>query len=201
MASPKYSRYYTYIKPVAENKLVRSLTPYIFSLITIALLIIFAIRPTVSTILNLQKNITTQQQVLKSLSDKASNLTDGRKNLQSLDPTILRKIQTLIPDQARVTSLISSLNQATIDTHATISALQLQPVTVVDATNAAQKAKLTLGEIPFIYNAQGSFNQLLLIIQELTKSSRLLDINSVILSKQSDEVPTLSINGKAYFIK
>jgi hypothetical protein len=67
MPSPKYSRYYTFIKPVIEHRFVRSFAPYIFSLLTVIIMMVFAIKPTISTILNLQKDLENNQKKVKLL--------------------------------------------------------------------------------------------------------------------------------------
>lgn len=201
MATSKYSRYYTYIKPVAQNKFIRSFAPYIFSLLTIIFLVIFAIKPTISTILNLQKSIDENKQVLKQLNDKADSLTLGKRNLQALGPETLNKINTLLPSQANVTTIITSLQKVPLGNQASISALQVQPVNLIDNTIDIQKARLNLAEVEFTYNVQSSFQGLLATLQNLSKSPRLININNIVLSKQIDNPMVLSITGKAYFLK
>ncbi|MDO8638341.1 MAG: type 4a pilus biogenesis protein PilO [Candidatus Daviesbacteria bacterium] len=197
----RYSRYYTYIKPLAENKAVKSVAPYIFSLITIMILIIFAIRPTVSTIINLQKNIEENQQVLKQLETKAQNLIEGKKNYENLPPDMKQKINDAVPNQPNVTSVISSLDNSS-GPQASASALQIQPLTLFDDKTQSDKvAKLALGEVDFSYNISGSFIDLLKTLQNLNNSPRLIQIDNVIISKQTASPTVLSITGKAYYLK
>lgn len=198
--SPKYSRYYTYIKPVTDNKIVRSVAPYIFSLITMMILIIFAIRPTVSVIINLQKNIGDNKQVLKSLEDKAQNLLEGKKNYENIPPETKLKINTAMPDKPAVTFLIASLENSS-KLLASASALQLQPVTLINNSLEKGQAKLILGEVDFSYNVSGSFADLLHTLQNINVSPRLIQITSVTISKQPTNPTVLSITGKGYYLK
>lgn len=200
MATSKYSRYYTYVKPVIENKIIRSSAPYIFSLITISILTIFAIRPTVSTILNLQKNIGENEKVLQALDSKAQSLIEGKRNLDNLNPEIKVKIEAAAPTETNVPAVIANLQSSSVNI-ASVSALQIQPLTIIDNTISEKKALLSLGEINFAYNTQGQFYQLLLSLENLNKSSRLLNITSVVINKQADDPPVLSITGKAYYLK
>lgn len=199
MIPAKYSRYYTYIKPVIENKFVKSSSPYIFSLITMTVFILFAIRPTISTILNLQQNIDNHRQIYEALVRKENDLTTGRNNLQNIDPERRKKINAFIPENADVTSLISSLRNSS-SKEASVSALQIQPVILMDSKVIPQKALLSLGEVSFSYNIQGVYGQLLPTLYNLQRSQRLLNINSVVLSSQ-EGVTVLSVSGKAYFLK
>lgn len=197
----KYSRYFTYIKPVTENKTVRSLAPYIFSLITIIILIIFAIRPTVSTIINLQKNIADNKQVLQELENKAQNLITGKKNYENLSPDTKRKIDAAVPDKPFVTSVIFDLENS-VKPQASASALQIQPLTLIDnALQIGKKAKLSSGEIDFSYNTTGSFINLLKTLQNISNSPRLIQINNITINKQPENPTVLSITGKSYYIK
>lgn len=198
-SAAKFSRYYTYIKPVITNKVVKSSAPYIFSLITIAVLTIFAIRPTISTILNLQKGIEENQKVLNALDQKAQNLIEGKKNLDNLSPEAKAKIEVSVPTKTNIASVIASLQNSSVN-HASVSALQIQPLLIIDNTISEQRALLATGEIDFTYNVQGSFAQLLMTLENLKKTPRLLNINSVTMSKQ-EEATVLSITGKAYYLK
>lgn len=195
----KYSRYFTYIKPVTDNKTVKSVAPYIFSLIMIIILVIFAIRPTVSTILNLQKNITENQQVLESLNNKAQNLIEGRKNYNDLFPEIKIKIDLAVPAKPEVALVIASLNNSS-KSIASVSALQIQPLILVDTTQK-KASKSTLDKIDFSYNTVSSFANLLQVLQNINNAPRLMQINNVTINKQSDSPTVLSITGNAYYLK
>lgn len=163
-------------------------------------LLVFAVRPTISTILNLQKNIADDKKVLASLEEKANNLTLAKQNLENLNPETKNKIEKLLPAKTNVTSLISSLKESSGNT-ASISALQIQPVNLINENTDTTKAKMNVGEINFSYNIQGSFSQLLVILQNLNRSSRLIKIDNIVLSRQANVSTILSVNGKAYYLK
>lgn len=199
MPAPKYSRYYVYIKPVIENKIARSVAPYIFSIATVSILIVFAIRPTISTIINLQKNIENNQQVLLSLKKKAEDLTNAKTNLDMLNPQVKTKISGKIPPKANIASLIKSLQSSSLN-HASVSALQIQPLIIIDNTVPEAKDVFVLDEINFSYNIQGNYQGLMAVLQNLRRAERLIKIDNLVLSR-GDGPTILSITGKAYFIK
>lgn len=199
MATSKYSRYYIYIKPVINNKYVRSFAPYIFSLLSLIIFIIFAIRPTVLTVIELQKNIQDNKSVLSTLEQKAKDLTDGKRNLENMDSALKNKINARLPKTPAITNLISNLQTSALNI-ASISALQVQPVTIYD--NAVdQKAETTLNEIAFSFNIQGSYAELVTVLENLTKSSRLINLTSVVFNKTSEGGTSLSVSGKSYYLK
>lgn len=199
MANIKYSRYYVYIKPIIGNKYVKSIAPYIFSLLAIIIFIVFAIKPTVLTITGLQKSIQDNQQILATLEKKSTDLTEGKKNYDKLDQNIKVKINTRLPNQVAVITLINDLQTAVTKT-STISALQVQPVTVY--TNVSSTSpKQDLSEILFSFNVQDSYTQLLQTLDNLSKASRLINLTSVVLTKPPEGSIGLSVSGKAYYLK
>lgn len=200
MPDAKYSRYYTYIKPVIQNPIVRSYVPYIFSLITITIFALFAIKPTVITILSLQKNLENNQKVLVALESKAQSLSEGKQNLDNLDQQVKAKIGVALPNQANVTTLIASL-QIAAGQMASSSALQIQPLTIYDGTAKSGLTTMSVSEVEFTYNLQGPYPQLLQTLQNIRKSPRLIKISSISMSRQSDNAVMMSVSGNAYFLK
>lgn len=197
--STLYSRYFTYIKPVAKLPIVKNYGPTIFSLLTMAILIFFAIKPTIETILVLQKRLADSTEVLQKVTQKANNLSLGKQNYDNLDQTIKDKISAAVPDTASLRSVIQSLEQTAKANEASISALQIQPM-VVGTKIDNQVGSIT--EISFIFNTEGSYNKLIALLQDLKTSSRLVSIDTLSLSKTGDGTSlVMSLTGKAYYLK
>lgn len=199
MATPLHSRYYTYIKDVTQNKVFRSYVPYIFSVITITILVLFAIRPTISTISNLQKDINNHQKVSTAINQKAQDLTEANKNYNQISKDVLGKINTAVPNQAEISTLVKSLEQA-LPRQSSSSAIQIQPVTLVNIAKDPG-VRSTLDTVKFTYNFEGNFDELLTILENLSKSDRLITLDTVSLNKQAGGLLIISINGKAYYLR
>ena len=194
-----YSRYFTYIKPVAKLPIVKNYGPTIFTLFAMTILIFFAIKPTVETILVLQKKIDDSNQVLEKATQKVNSLSLGKKNYDSLGQNITQKISAAIPDTVSLRSLIQNLEQSAKAREASISALQIQPLIV--NTKVDQKLG-SLSEISFTFNIEGSYANLIEVLQDLKRSSRLISIENLSLSKvQEGAGLIMSLSGKAYYIK
>lgn len=194
-----YSRYFIYIKPVAKLPIVKNYGPTIFTLFAITIFIFFAIKPTVETILVLQKKIDDSNQVLEKATQKVNNLSLSRKNYDSLGQNITQKISAAIPDTVSLRSLIQNLEQSAKAREASISALQIQPLII--NTKVDQKLG-SLSEISFTFNVEGSYANLIEVLQDLKRSSRLISIENLSLSKVAEgEGLIMSLSGKAYYIK
>ncbi|MDD5415515.1 MAG: type 4a pilus biogenesis protein PilO [Candidatus Daviesbacteria bacterium] len=197
--STLYSRYFTYIKPITKLPIVKNYGSTILSLLVITILIYFAIKPTVETILVLQKKIADADAILQKVTQKANNLSLGKKNYDNLDQKIKDKISAAIPDSINLKSISQTLEQTTKNHEASVSALQIQPFAI--ETKITDKLGV-LAEAKFTFNAEGNYNNLTALLQDLKTSNRLISIDSLSLSKTSDSKSLiLSLSGKAFYLK
>ncbi len=200
MSSSQYnSRYFTYIKPITKIPIVRTYGTPVFTLLVITIFIFYAIKPTIETILVLQKKLENSTQVLEKVNQKAINLSQGKKNYEDLESGVKSKIEAAIPDNTSLKSLIHTLEQTAITHEASVSALQIQPL-VIEPKMEDHLGALT--NITFTFNAEGEYKNLVLLLQDLRTSPRLILIDSVALSKTSEEAKLImTLSGKAYYIK
>ena len=194
-----YSRYFTYIKPVTRLPIVKTYGTTIFTLIVIIIFIFFAIKPTVETILVLQKKLTETSDVLDKVNKKAEDLSLGKQNYDNLDNDIKTRIFSSIPDTVQLKSVTQTLEQTANLHEASVSALQIQPIVIDTKSNNIVG---TLAEVDFTFNVEGGYANLIALLQDLKVSSRLISVDNLSLSKLSDGSGLImSITGKAYYIK
>lgn len=193
-----YSRYFTYIKPIAKLPIVKNYGSTIFTIIAATIFIFFAIKPTIETILVLQKKISDANLVLEKATQKVNNLSLGKKNYDNLDPNIKEQIGATIPDTVGLKSLIQNLEGSALSHQASISALQIQPVTISTKTEPKMG---TLSEVSFTFNIEGAYNNLSLVLEDLKKSTRILSIESLSLSTANEGGLIMSLSGKTYYLK
>ncbi len=194
-----YSRYFTYIKPVTKLPIIKTYGSTIFTLLIVTIFIFFAIKPTIETIIVLQKKLDDSNAVLKKVNQKVSDLSLGKANYEKLPAKTKLQIETAIPDNARLRSVIQTLEQTAKNHEASISALQIQPL-VLTTKSASQLG--TLSEITFTFNIEGAYQQLISILKDLKSSTRLISVDNLSIAKLSEGTGLImSITGKAYFIK
>ncbi len=199
MTETKYTfRYFTYIEPVLRSPIIKTYGTTIFTIIALIIFIFFAIKPTIETILVLQKKLENSQQVYKKITDKSESLTQARKNYQNLTPDTKTKISSAVPNKVDLKTVIQSLEATALLNQASISAIQVQPLTI-DVETTKNKS---LSEISFTINIEGDYDNLLSFIRQLRATNRLITIESLALNKNQDnKAILLSINGKAYYLK
>lgn len=197
--SKLYARYFTYIKPVTKLPIIKTYGSTIFTLVIITVFIFFAIKPTVETILILQKKLEDSNQVLKKVNQKATDLSNGKANYEKLPANIKSKINAAIPDMINLKSLIQTLENSAKIHDASVSALQIQPLTI--STKASNQLG-ALSEISFTFNIEGDYKKLVLLLKDLKSSARLISIDNLSISKLAEGAGLImSISGKAYYIK
>lgn len=197
--SQVYSRYYTYIKPFAKLPVIKTYGSTIFTILIVIFFIFYAIKPTVETILVLQKQLVDSASVLEKVNQKAKILSAAKQNYNNLDPKLKSKLTNYIPDTVNLKSVILSLETTAKQHNASISAIQIQPL--VMETNIGTGSG-TLSEILFTFNTTGEYPNLISILQDLKKSNRLISIDHLSLSKVTDGTALImSLSGKAYYIK
>lgn len=202
MTSPKYQfRYFTYVEPVLRSPVVRTYGSAIFTIFALIIFTFFAIKPTVETILVLQKKLENSQEVYKKIVQKSEDLTTARQNYQNIDSTSKSKLKTLVPNNSDIKTVIQTLEAIAILNQASISAIQIQPL-VIDVSETQSLNVKELAEISFTLNLEGNYNNLTSFIKQVQLASRLITIENLVLNRsQSGQSILLSVNGKAYYLK
>lgn len=193
------ARYFTYIEPVIRAPIVKTYGYLILTIIALIIFIIFAIKPTIQTILVLQKDLETQKEILVKITKKSQDLSLARKNYQNINPDIKDKIRTSIPPNTEVAVLIRALEDAALQAQASISALQFQPLTLEKQSNLISEQKLS--KIDFTFNVEGSYNTVKQVLDNLKSSPRLITINTLIFNKVEGSQLLMSITGEALYLK
>lgn len=195
--STKYYRYFTYIEPVIKNPIIKTYGYTIFTIIMTGIFILFAIKPTLETIILLQKKLTVQQDSLKKIDKKITDTETAQTNYKNIAPDIKSTIVSYVPSNPDLANLIKSLESSTSETDATISALQFQPISIDKKTDSNE-----LKEITFTFNIEGSYDTLKNVLQNIYTGGRLITIDKLILNKvASGNILLMNISGKAYFTK
>lgn len=195
----RYFRYFTYIKPLTKLPVVRTYGTTIFTFIITTIFILFAIKPTVETILVLQKKLENYHQTLGKVNKKADDLSQGKQNLENLDKETKDKIRAAIPDSLEIRSVIQTLELLAQRHEASVSALQFQPLEI---DSQGEDTIGTLEEFTFTFNVEGAYQNLISLLQDLRRSARLISVDTLTLNKVAEgENLIMSISGKAYYLK
>lgn len=131
----RYSRYYTYVKPIISDPVVTGYFGLVASVLLCAFFIIFAVSPTISTILGLTKKIDEQKQLIKSMDAKISSLITAQENYSQIEPFI-NLLYLALPKSALPQDIINGVVPS-----ASISAVSVSSLQISAAQLAGQEPK------------------------------------------------------------
>ena len=158
----------------------------------------FAIKPTVSTILKLRKEISDNEFVLGQLETKIINLAQLKvqySNLQNDLPVIMNAI-TAQPDVALLFAQIQSVGKTS---NITFKKLQNSEVEIAKNENSAEKNYYSYS---FSIAGSGSSDDIYKFMQTISNMERIVDIDTFSISNAADQKTGMSdfnIQGTAFF--
>lgn len=158
----------------------------------------FAIKPTISTILKLRKELSDNQFVLKQMETKIKNITGLRKqyfNLQN-DLPIVNNAITIQPDAPILFAQIQSIAKTT---NIAIKKLQNFEVEIIKDGKSTSKNYYSYN---FTVAGSGSFENISKFIQTLTDMERVVNIDTFSINDITDQNRQsleFDIQGTAFF--
>jgi Tfp pilus assembly protein PilO len=213
----RYRRYFTSLEPLAKTPIIRAYFSLIASLFALSFFGAFAIRPTIKTIIGLRKEITDASFTDKRLQEKINALSEAQTQYSLIQPE-LPTVFAALPKNPEFSSLLKQIENIVVASGASISAIQFQSVTLHDAgakekqislqaspsgteknntpdVNIESSDKLLgLTPISFSLILRGSYTNLTAFLTSLTRLSRLIHVDSFVISTVTGGFAELSLN-------
>lgn len=193
------SRYRQYLKllPALKSSHAKAITMLIFTFGALSFLGIFAINPTLVTIVDLQKQLADSQLVHEKLTTKMNNLSNLQQQYNLLAGD-LPAIYDAIPQQASVPQFVAQVEAIAKKSTITITSLQVSQVPLT-AGNANETTALSF---VFALEATGTYDNITNFLSTLTNFSRIVTLESVSVSKDpKQDGLVLEVRGREYFKK
>lgn len=190
----RYSRYYIYIEPIVSDPFIRGYFGLAASLLLIAFFLIFALSPTINTVLALQKKIGEQRQVIKSLDQKISDIVVAQQNYAQAE-TLLPTLLETLPDKPNPQTIIAGVLNSASSSGLAISSLQFQNIPLskdLIATN------FDLSTIKMTFSVTGSLDQFRAFLTKLEGFPRLIRVTNLGISA-SDKKTTETVSAVGYY--
>lgn len=179
----------------------------ILSMVTIALFAIFAIRPTILTIIDLNKEIREKQETLSKLSQKIKDLQGGSNTLQ-VESTRLPIILQAVPDKASPEILIKHLetlaeqNSLKIMSIAASDAVLIGSDSYIKRSTEGKSLPDNASQLPFTITLTGDYSNLYSFVNNLQNLRRPVQIDSFAINSnfvENKKVLVLIISGRVPF--
>ena len=197
----RYRRYFADIGQLYKNKKTRVYTEIVFSLITISFFLFFAIKPTLTTIASLMKNIKDQETVTEQLQSKIRALITAQAEYNLIKDD-LPLVDESLPQETQVSLLVRQLEALARQTGVEVEAIKFEQVYLRGAPPSTTDTPQSLN---FSFVASGQYQNLKAFLQSCSSLRRIIIVESFSFNSRKtqteDQLLTLSLNGKAYFLK
>lgn len=182
----RYKRYYQSLEGVAAKPQARAYTTAIFSFLAISLFGWYAIRPTIQTILFLQKEIEDNKLINLQMEEKIGKLIEAHATYQSVQEDIPYLAQAVPPAPEALTALGQIRNIAIIR-GASVSAITSSSAPLLSHEQTApNKATINKGvsnrkikSVQLSVAVVGSYEMLQNIIDDIVTLRRIVTIDSL----------------------
>ena len=202
-----YSVYFQKARALYQQPVMTASVELILSVFVVAIMMMFAIRPTIATVVELQKKITDLQTVDQKLSSKISSLGAAQSALSTYADKLFLYEKT-VPDIHDLDGFSKRVELLVQESGVKISSLTFSEVPLLgDKMNlgksAGESRLIKKGEIMTVemdYTVLGSSEQLLTFLQNLEKIDRLVFVQNVSIQKQEAKDKSsgeLKLTGKA----
>lgn len=215
----RFSRYYRQLDPLIKDKRTRAYWLVILSLLTISFFGIFAVRPTLKTISTLRRQIDDLTLLDTQLEEKINALIDAQESYMEIEP-LLPLVYSLLPQNADFPRLLRHLELLADDNNASISSIQVEPVSIYSSNESEVAVEIIPEEIetdedtqtpkdptmPLVVNftVKGNYTDIINFLTRLTKIDRIISIETLNLTQDTSSSSLLSLNVKAnalYFLE
>ncbi|EKE06364.1 MAG: hypothetical protein ACD_19C00016G0037 [uncultured bacterium] len=176
----------------------------LLSIFTIAIFAFFAVKPTVLTIIELEKQIKSKEETLIILKQKIKNLQIA-SNLLTSESQNIQYIEQAVPKNANPETLIKQIEEIANENSLQILTLSFSDITLLGKTDGAKKTSATkilangANQLAFTFSATGSYQNINSFLIKLENLRRPTKIDSYIINSSTTETGkriVLTITGR-----
>jgi len=194
------SKFREYLKllPNMKKENTKAVTMLIFTFFALSILGVFAINPTLSTIIDLKKQLEDDTFVHQQLTIKMNNLSSLQLQYNELAGD-LPVVYDAIPENAKVTYLLGQIETVAKNINVQLHFIRVTSVILGDST---QKKSQTNSSFEFSLEGTGSYDDMLTFAEALTNFNRIVTIDTLsVLKDPKDRSLLMNIEGRGYFNK
>lgn len=193
----RYKDFFLNIKSLYDTKPnLRIYLELILSITTIAIFAFFAIKPTVLTIIELNKEIKSKEETLIILKQKIKNLQIA-SNLLINESQNIQYVDQAVPKNASPEIFIKQVERVANENTLQILGFTFSDIILVGKTDDNKKAGAK--ELPFTFSATGSYRSIYSFLANLENLRRPIKIDSYTINSSITEAGkkiVLTITGR-----
>lgn len=190
---------YIRLLPNFKEEKTQQVSTAVITVILVFLFGIFAMLPTISSIMQLQQEENNDQALKLQLQQKIDNLSVLQQKYNSLNndfPYIL----AAIPQKTDMPLLEAQLQSLGKASNVSFTSLQTNQTTG-DNTNVTNLPPKTNNYFYISFSATGTYSDILNFLSNTLKMQRIITLDNISINKNTENVSQLqfSVRGKAYF--
>ena len=189
------------LAPLGEEK-TKQYAMLVFTLLALSFFGIFAINPTITTIVELRKKLADSELANQQLEQKIAALSALLQEYGELEEQ-LPAVFAAIPQDPQTVRLLSQIQTMAEDHNITVTELKSLPVSL-KADKKAKKLKNAEKDksVSFTLEGQATYADFERFVADLTNFERIVTITQVTIAREGrndSEVREILITGKAYY--
>jgi len=187
---------YLELFPALKQEKTQKFTSIILTFMALSFFGIFAINPTISTIVRLRRELTDARFTETGLTQKISNLSSLGREYQQLENDI-PYVLNAVPQDPQISLLVAQIQSVAQDSGVILEGVQTFEVEVLNPKTAQKK----YSSFSFSVTAEGGYNEVLRLIDLISTMQRVVSLDIIALNRKADQSGTtqLSLKGTAYF--
>jgi Tfp pilus assembly protein PilO len=195
----RYRRYFVNLGQLYQKKKVRVYTGIVLSLLVTAFFLFFAIRPTLTTIAGLTKEIKDKREITEKLEDKVKALNSAQIEYQKAEKD-LSLIDEGLPRNPNISLLVRQLEALAREAGLSLKTIQFSE-TVLRGQEETKKNADTGEGVTFSLAVAGDYQNLKSFLDLLTNLRRSISIEAFAFGTGKTEARlTLNLNVNAHYL-
>lgn len=197
-----YKRYYTNVKHLYRRRDVVVYTGLTLSFLAIAFFGFFALKPTITTIASLMKEIKVKRELDQKLEERLETLRLAQKNY-ALASESKPLVDEALPEKPYLSQLVYQIEGLSQQLGLEITSLSFDSIILLDQKTSTQSKKIAGPEkIDFSVGLLGEYESLLKYLESIEELRRLIKVETFGFTQEEKEERLsikLTISGGAFF--
>lgn len=194
----RYRHYYIALTPFLKSPRAKAYTMLIFSFLAVAFFGFFAIRPTIRTIIELNRQIKDQRFLDQALEEKIKALVLAQEEYELIQKDLPLVFETL-PQKANFPPFVQKVEENASNSGLTLGSFSFQAIEL----SPLKVGTAAASPIPFRLDIGGSYPDLFSFLKTLERSKRLVSFQNFAFKKGEGEEKDklkLQLEGKIYLL-
>jgi len=189
------------LAPLKEER-IKQYGMLVFTIIALSFFGLFAINPTIATIVELRKKLADSELVNTQLEKKLLAMSSLQEQYSTIQPD-LPAIYAAIPEDPETVRLLGQLQEIAKEQNVTITKLESLPVALKNDPKAPKKITESKDTaVSFSIETTGEYENLQSFLSALTAFERIVSITHITISRDSGDAEgtrSMIIEGRGYY--